>query len=339
MNAIKEPALNDLLIDTDYLLFDLRKGPSFLFAEVNNDTYEASAFLDHRITPRPDCFYSLPVNEVMGALDQLALPPALYIAHTSFCCSTLLARCIQAPNLLSLREPRVLGVLANEYRRGLTAGDVDPMAAMVFRLLGKRSNEQQQVVIKGTNFTNNLITAWQRLWPERELLLMWGTLEDFLVSMCKHRDEAGKNLWPFLRAFLTDAGIPAYRHPEWEQLGILQQAVWVWVLQIRLFNQVIERYDTVRTLQAKRFLAAPVAVTRRIQEWIGAEVDEDERAVRVAQVMKRDSKKNSALALKTESQRQGIKDQYSDDIKKTLAWAEERQMLPDLSMIEARTII
>lgn len=337
--ANQAPGHTALLLSPDYLAFDLRTGPAVLFAQVSEATYRQSAFLDHRIEPRPQEFHTMSLAQVGEAGAELPAPPAMYIAHTSFCCSTLLARCLQAEQLLCLREPRILGVLANEYRRGLDAVQVDPSTHLIFRLLGKRYHAGQKVLIKGTNFTNNLVPALLRLWPDMPLLLMWGTLEDFLVSMCKHQDEAGKNLWPFLRAFLIDAKIPHHRHHEWEALELLQQAVWVWILQIRSFAAWLAQYPQIHTLAAKDFLANPLAVTAALHKQLKLEVGTAEREQQVLQTMARDAKKVAGPSQDEHArQRSDIRVSYDEKIAATLSWAEQQNILPDLSLIHQRSL-
>ncbi|GAB4189830.1 MAG: hypothetical protein Tsb002_17220 [Wenzhouxiangellaceae bacterium] len=328
-----------LIDDPRYLLFDLRTGPELLFAQVTEETYRQSAFLDHRISPRPDQFFRLPLAQALAEQDQLPPPPALYIAHTSFCCSTLLARCAQSDALLCLREPRVLGVLANEYRRGLNEVQVDRLAEGVFRLLGKSWSAEQQVLIKATNFTNNLLHPWQRLWPRRKTLLMWGSLRDFLISMCKHGDEAARHLDPFLRAFLIDAGVAENQQHQYLQLPLLRRAVWVWVLQIRLFERVLQSQADVRTLSASDFLQQPQAVIARLYRWLGlAPATVPSEAV-VNAVLGHDAKIGKTAAVGDVSGgRQRIEEQFQRDIADALQWAAD-QGLPGQPSFAAQSCL
>lgn len=334
-----QPDLSALIHDPNYMLFDLRKGPSFLFAGISPRTITHSAFLDHRISPRPERFYSVDVSKVQGVMSELPPPPSLYIGHTSFCCSTLLARCIQSDQLLSLREPRILGVVANEYRRGLSAVEVDPMTAIIFRLLAKTYRSQQQVVIKGTNFTNNLMPALMRLWPQTHLLLMWSDLESFLVSVCKHRDEAQKNLWPFLQAFLIDEGIPTYQHEEWQSMDLLQQAVWTWALQIRQFNRLLLGHGSIspnmmRTLKSSDFLAQPLESVKRVYQML--DLDEQDAALeaQVSKVMSRDSKQlSNETVADLSTQRSAIRVEYTQQIEQALAWAQQQDLQADTTQL------
>lgn len=333
-----EPAV--LLNDPDYLLFDLRSGqnttPDLLFARVQRATFYASAFLDHRIEPRPSAFFRLGLRQASNFPG--LREPDLFIGHTSFCCSTLLARCLQDDALLSLREPRVLSMVANEYRRGHVNEKVDPLARICLQLLGKRYASEQKVAVKMTNFTNNLLGAALRLWPQQKILLMWGGIEDFMVSMCKHENEATRNLGPFLQAFLIDAGYTSAQQQATLALPLLHQAVWAWSLQVRYFVTLLETYPQLKTLAANDFLDRPGPCVKALHEWCGANVTTEQRRRQIEATMGKDAKK-SALAAPAGERRREIFNRRRSEIEDCLAWAREESILPDTGVMKKRALI
>lgn len=342
MNAALPPEAAVLAADPRYLLFDIRSAPDagldLLFAEVSEATYYQSAFLDHRIQPRPEQFYRLSFNAAQALIGASAQPLPLYIAHTSFCCSTLLARCLQGTDVLALREPRVLGVLANHYRQRQTTPS-DKLAITVFHLLAKKFTDGQRVIIKGTNFTNNLLNPLLGWHPQQPVLLMWGSLEDFLISMCKHRAEAGENLLPFLRAFLIDAGYPPAAHEPWMDLTVLQQAVWVWSLQMRYFEQLLRTHPSLRTLSARDFLRQPVASCAAVYQMLDLAVDEAALQQQVAICMGRDAKGAEASTEDYDGARSAIKMRNREAIESALVWARQAVTAPDTELMYTRRLM
>ena len=106
------------LVSPDWLLagFDAQKDRYHL-AKVSRETYRVSSFLDHRIHPLPTETLSITGQQIDEVLQFVAVPPANWIFHSGFCCSTLLASCLDHPgNTLVLREPKALSLLAQVTR-------------------------------------------------------------------------------------------------------------------------------------------------------------------------------------------------------------------------------
>ena len=101
-----EPRLEDFATDPDLLLHrvDLER-QEMVFAQVSRDTYLESAFLDARMAPVRGGKLRIPLAPLLS--DPLPATASLaFIFHTSFCCSTLLARSLQQPGTSHvLREP------------------------------------------------------------------------------------------------------------------------------------------------------------------------------------------------------------------------------------------
>jgi len=143
----QRPGLAAFGQDPDLFLFDIQAGPSMLFAHRDENTFRTSAFLDGRIQPRPTRFSRLEPDQLEPLAGVLQHTPDLLIAHTSFCASTLLARCLQHNELLCLREPRVLSTLANAYRQVGDTAQMDALSVLVFKLLAKRYRPGQRVIV------------------------------------------------------------------------------------------------------------------------------------------------------------------------------------------------
>lgn len=229
----------------DWLLAGVDAGGArFHFARVTRETYRRSAFLDHRIEPRPQEVASATAAEI----DRLPHTgqPAGYVLHTAFCCSTLLARCLDHPGrTLVLREPLVLSHLAGARReRQPWAGEA---ARRALRLLD-RAYAGERVLVKPSNFANalapDLLTA-----PGRRIVLLSCGLKAFLVSVLKKREEAAARLDVFLAAALADGDLDARLEPgDWRGWPLLERAALWWHAQRHAL-------ETHRGEQSDRFLA------------------------------------------------------------------------------------
>ncbi len=128
----------------------------FQFARVSRKTYRDSAFLDHRIQPRPEELRSVSGEDVDRVLAECDPSPAGWVFHTAFCCSTLLAQCLEVGDrTLVLREPVVLSRLAAESRTPAdTAGE--EVRRRVLRLV-ERTYGDEIVIVKPSNYANALL--------------------------------------------------------------------------------------------------------------------------------------------------------------------------------------
>ena len=139
---------------------DLASGEVTL-VEVDREDLRSQAFLDGR-----EQFWLGPVERIglAGLSHELGSPDGLerFIFHFGFCGSTLLGRLLDRPGgVLVLREPRILTDLS-AYRSGLDQiGDDDAGVGealiVICRLLSRRWTVSEAVVIKPSNWVNNLI--------------------------------------------------------------------------------------------------------------------------------------------------------------------------------------
>jgi hypothetical protein len=133
------------------------------FLPTNAGRLRAASFLDGRSDFSTGPARAIAMRDV---LRPAATPPGphRYIFHVSFCGSTLLSRLLDHPGrAIVLREPQCLSDLAARRAMLDQAGDsdsrVDAMLARLPALLDRRWQRDEAVVIKPSNWVNNLVLA------------------------------------------------------------------------------------------------------------------------------------------------------------------------------------
>jgi len=190
--------------DARWFPFDLDLAKDHVrFLHVAPAVLDASVFLDHRIAlaeRRP----------VDVARDALALPPPAtpaWLFHTSFCCSTLLARVLHvAPAVEVLREPFALRRLADAANAGV---DVAPWIDPVVRLLARPWHAGATTVVKPTHVALNIGPALLAAAPAAQAVLLHAHLSDFVVSNLKKPDDTKDKVGRLAARLAADAGLPA----------------------------------------------------------------------------------------------------------------------------------
>ncbi|HEY4555061.1 MAG TPA: hypothetical protein VIG68_01300, partial [Lysobacter sp.] len=176
----------------------------FAFLPIDADVLERSVFLDTRIEAR------LTDATVVDA-DALPAgdpPPPGWLFHTSFCCSTLLARALHLPPaLVALKEPLVLRRLADAREAGQ---DTDALLPQTVALLARPWQPRGAVVIKPTHAALNIAGDCLDATPGSRAVVLSSGLEDFLVSNIKKTPETQAKI-PALAERALKAGTLAAR--------------------------------------------------------------------------------------------------------------------------------
>ena len=240
---------------------------------VDAGVLERSTFLDTRIdAPLADVSW-LPIDDVPRGAP--AVPPG-WLFHTSFCCSTLLARALDlSPARMVLREPLVLRRLGDARNgRWPVTGLVEPVVS----LLARPWQDAGGVVVKPTHAALNVAPDLMAAAPGSRAVILTSGLLDFLVSNIKKTPETQAKI-PELAERALNAGSfarrlgPAALAPP----DLLAAAGLQWAAQRELCLDLFESAgrDRVRTLDAARLLAAPVATAVAAARWFGYGPDED----------------------------------------------------------------
>ena len=209
--------------------------------------------------------------------------PIHFIFHTSFCCSTLLAKALDIPGVSqSLQEPDVLIHLANRLVHADDSGNRQRLE-LVLKLLERDPGQGEAVVVKPTNFANRLIEPVLAARPASRAVLLYSDLQTFLASLVKRGlwgRRFGRQLYVQLASWVpVDFGLGT---AELFELTDLQVTGLAWLMQIAHFNAVARSFgrERIMLLQGAELTAEPAAVLQRVQTFFGLDLD----AAKVAEI-------------------------------------------------------
>lgn len=268
MSAVTS-SLDDVIGNTDWFPdnVDFNRN-TFGFVRTDRRALSKESFLDPRWNRSALSRVDIPMPVVSSAVENLPRPKLNFIWHTAFCCSTLIARCLDAEATnLSLKEPQILIALAEAKRAGRQIGGTD---ASVFNLLARRHG-REQVLIKPTNAVNNLIPEAVRVTDGR-MLFLYSDCKSFLISIAK-KGEMGRIFARKLFGLLAADGHSQAKWP-WQtlfELSDMQVAALIWHMQIAEFQR---SRDVSRSavLNCDDFLAHPRETLEKLNAFFALEI-------------------------------------------------------------------
>lgn len=292
---------------------------AFGFLRIDAGVLERSTFLDNRIDAPLDAAVPVAVDDVVGA----PAPPRIgWLLHTSFCCSTLLARILHTgPEQVCLREPLVLRRLADARRAGWPIDEfVEPTVA----LLGRPWRETGMVIVKPTHVALNVATDLLAATTAPALVLT-SSLDDFLVSNVKKLPETQARIpelaeralgaTQFGRSLPGDALAP----PDLMAAAALQ-----WAAQRALCAEITGCAGTerVRWLDAERLLRDPGGISVAAARWLGSKMPAERLVLSARDATARHAKAMSRPYGPTarEAEARAIRQHYDAQISAARRW-------------------
>lgn len=263
------------------------------FLAIGTDVLDRSTFLDNRIEA------SLPDASRVGvdAVARAGIPSArtAWLFHTSFCCSTLLARVLHVPaHQVVLKEPLVLRRLGDaRHAHWSLAGLIEPTV----RLLARPWDEAGAVVIKPTHAALNVASELLEASPESRALILTSSLDDFLVSNLKKTAETQAKI-PALAERALQAGTFHSRLPPGALAppDLLSAAALQWAAQRELCADLMAAFGPrrLRMLDAATLLGDLPTVAWDCAQWLQLPVPREALLARAGDVSKRNAKAVSA---------------------------------------------
>lgn len=265
-------------------------------------TYSESVFLDHRTQTTDGGSHQVPVRAIMQAYRAADRPqrPLAFIQHTALCGSTLLCRCLDAPQkCLPYKEPFLLHNLSGIWRIGarrklqaqLPYPDT-PILDVALAMLGRTYARTERPVVKLTDSCVSLCPSLLDHHPETRLLLMYHRLPRFLLAMLRtpERRDYVRSMLVRAHVDLALCGKQALVTREFATDGHAAGYLWLSLIYpyLRLLAEAPER---VRSLDAADFFATPANTLRSVSRFFRLDFSRSEIDARLAGgVLDRDAK-------------------------------------------------
>lgn len=259
------------------------------FLSIAPAVLEHSTFLDTRIeAPLDD---AVVVSVDMAAQTEMPVAKLAWLFHTSFCCSTLLARVLHLPpHQVVLKEPLVLRRLGDaRYARW----PIEELMAPTVRLLARPWDPGGAVVVKPTHAALNVAADLLAATPDSRGVILTSSLDDFLVSNLKKTEETQAKV-PGLAERALQAGTLHARLPPGALAppDLLAAAALQWAAQRELCVDIMAaaRPQQLRVVDASALLDDVPAVAWQCAQWLRLPVPREALANRAVEVSRRNAK-------------------------------------------------
>lgn len=300
----------------------------FAMIRIEEAALSSSVFLDNRIEASLDNLILVHADTVASQ----AMPESVsgWLFHTSFCCSTLLARALHLPPYqVCLKEPLVLRRLGDaRYESKSLADLVRPTTGLLMRPW----HAGGAVIVKPTHAALNIGVDLLLEMPSTRAVILTSPLEDFLVSNIKKTPETQSKI-PQLAERALRAGNFRLRLPEaaFNPPDLLAVTALQWAAQRELALDIREQVgrDRVWILDHRELLADVPGVTARVAEWLGLPAPPEALGPHAAATAQRNAKAPELdySAAKRSAESRLVYGMFSAELKHALVWA-EKYVLP-----------
>jgi len=296
------------------------------FVRMTRDIHRAATFLTDQYLPTGLERIVLPRQAIVDATQPT--PPAHFIFHSAFCCSTLLARAFDLPGIsMGLKEPTIYNdIVGWRHRRGGPPARVAQVLSQATDLLARPFASRDTAIIKPSNLANGMARAMLTMRKESKAVLLHAPLETYLRSIAK-KQMTGR-LWvrdllvKFLKEDLIDIGFTAE-----DYLGQtdLQVAAIGWLAQQALFGRLVEEFpNRVQTLDSETLLSRPADTMRALAKFYGLALS-DARIVGIVEgpAFTKHSKSELDFSVNARTaEYDAVAANHGDEIAKVIIWAE-----------------
>ncbi len=273
-SASSSPEAQKLLNDPAWIprAYDPRRD-TLEFFHAPRETQRAAVFLEPRFLAGAPQSGPIPVRDFAAGDVRKAARPLHFVFHTSYCCSTVLARALDVPGVsFGLKEPSALMSFAELYGTARQwPGTLHALSA-VLDLLSRPFAAGETHVIKPSNACNPLIPQMLYACPDAKAVLLMSDLQTFLAAIVRRGPTGRTMVRETLYAFSPT--IPLKEPLSKQQMLLfddMQAATMVWLMQIACFDAVARRFgpERVRILKSDTLLAKPQQTMAAVAAFFG----------------------------------------------------------------------
>jgi hypothetical protein len=322
-----EPSVHDVALDPQWLphTYDL-EGAQLTSVFVPRAARSELMFLsdEHFAGKFPKATF--PATAVAAEANAAPRAPIHFIFHTSFCCSTLLAKALDLPGVsAALKEPDVLINLANRLIRSDDPANRQRLE-LVLRLLERPPAAGETVIVKPTNFANRLLDPILTQRPDARAILLYSDVETFLRSLLKRGmwgRITGRKLYSQLAGWSPlDFGFGAGELLEQTDVQI---AALAWLTQIHHFDAIAKAFgpERVEVLDSADFIADPATALQKAQALFGLKLEQaDIEKIVHGPVFSKHSKfsERDYSAEAREQDHKAVTDAHADELSMIIQW-------------------
>jgi hypothetical protein len=320
MGSKRRPSLD--LTDPKWFLDSLDLETSKArFVKTDRDCLSRQPFLDVRWERTRLASAELPASALRATS---AVRPRLdFIWHTSLCCSTLVAAALDHPGVnLSLKEPRALVELADlkRHQHGLKRPG---LARAVFALFARRFSEDERILIKPSNFANNLLPEATAMVDGR-MLMVYSSCRNFLISILKE----GERRRGYVRDVFTTLLADGHLQEDWpveRLLGLsdMEVAALAWHMQIADLHLAMQSLGKrAASLDGDRFLDDRRAGLEALDAFFGLGLGS--RVIRATvngDLFRRNIKSGDAGRVRRQAEVKQFESRMGSDLDRLVDWA------------------
>lgn len=299
------------------------------FVQMNRESYARSIFFDRRLQPAAPQSSQLPLQPLFAHLREMGfVPPRLgFIHHFAHSGSTLLARALEHPANLVIREPvhlRQLGVSAAAGALDLTSPAMIPDAlAFSLTMLGKRFAENSTVIVKGNVPISLLAEPIATSDPNQPAILLYFPLEDYCAAVLRTPGHQG---WvERVTGDIKLGGDPVVG--EIAGLTTAEKAAALWYSMIRRFERLLSKHPRMRSLNGDQLFDHPAETIAAASDLLSAGLTANEAQAVAEGPLLSSYSKNPSVAFDNKARRKlraEAKAQLRTELAQARRWVETR---------------
>jgi hypothetical protein len=316
------------IFDDPRLMFFGLEGGVALFIPMTRESYARSIFFDRRLQPAEQRLVRIPLPSLLNHLDEVGFtPPRLrFIHHFAHSGSTLLARALDHPANLVIREPahlRQLGVSSGAAVRESVPADQRALLDLSLTMLGKRFSVGSTVIVKGNVPISLVAEAIADVDPGQPAILLHFSLEDYCAAVLRTPGHQG---W----VERVTADISLHQDPvvgDIARLTAAEKAAALWYSMIKRFERLLALHPEMRSLDANQLFERPAETIAAASSLLAAGLTMQNAAAIARGPLFSTYSKNPALpfdnAVRRDRSREA-KALLADELRLARRWVEQR---------------